>query len=71
MLAKFHACATCCSKVMVLLLKRHVYSFIHAQFLLYHWTEPGQNMKKHKIIYESNMYESYFDLLIGNQTRIH
>ena len=30
MLAKFHVCATCCSKIMALLLKRHVYSFIHA-----------------------------------------
>ena len=27
-------------------------------------------MKKHKIIYELNMYESYFDLRNGNQTHI-
>ena len=52
---------------MALLLKKHVFIFT-CVFLLYHWAEPGQNMKTHKMIYELNMYESYFDLLIGNRT---
>ena len=50
--------ATCCSKVMALLLRNTFFIFT-CLFLLYHWSEPGQNMKKHKMIYELNMYMNH------------
>ena len=55
----------------LLLKKKQVFHFYMPNFFRINELKAGQNMKKHKMIYELNMYESYFDLLIGNGTRIH
>ena len=64
MWAKFHVYAPCYSKVMALLLKKHVFHFYMPNFFFITGLKTRQNMKKHKMIFKwANLWaQSEFNL---------
>ena len=61
MWAKFHVYTTCGSKVMALLLKKHVFHFYMPNFFFITGLKTGNKMKKHKMIYEHVSIKFRFD----------